>query len=123
MRHTRRKRRIERIYIKRDVHRRIKFKFVVFVVASHLHCFHPKSFHLFTLMRIDCSDAYLDKTLYQFVFHDACKRRSVGITIGLKIMVEVGMRIEMQNTQVTVFPVESFDYWVGDRMVAAKSDG
>src|ERR1700694_4262466 len=117
MRHTRRKCRIERIYIKRDVNRRIKLKLIVFVVASHLHYFHPKPFDLFPLMRIDCTDAYLDKTLYQSVFHDACKRRSVGITIGLKIVVEIGMSIEMQNTQVGVFRAESFDDWVGDRMV------
>ncbi len=73
-------------------------------------------------MRIDCADSYLDKTLCKLLFHDAGKRGGMRITIALKIVIKVGMCVEMQNTQVIIPTTEGLDDWVGNRMVATKRD-
>src|SRR5260370_37794554 len=122
MRHTGSKGGVECINIEGDVNRRIELKLVVFVVAFHLQYFHSKSFYLFALMRIDCADSYLDKTLRELLFHDARKRGGMRITISLKVVIKVGMCIEMQNTQVSILTTEGLDDWVGNRMVATKRD-
>src|SRR6266851_4603158 len=122
MRHAGSKGGVECINIEGDVNRRIELKLVVVVIAFHLQYFHSKSFDLFALMLIDCADSYLDKTLYKLLFHDARKRGGMRITIALKIVIEVGMRIEMQNTQVIILTTEGLDDWVGNRMVAAKRE-
>ena len=102
MRNARRKRRIERVNVERDVNRRIKLELQVADQVAHLDRLNAKLPHLFALMCGERSDSHLHQSLHQPLFHDARKRRRVRITIALVVIVNIRMRVEVKDAQVFV---------------------
>ena len=123
MRHSRRKRRIERIDVKRDVDRRIKLQLQIRRHVSHLDRLNPKLPHLFALVRCERPDPDLHQSLHQLLFHDSRKRRRVGITITLVTVVDIRMRVKVKHAQIFVFPGKRSDDRMRDRVIAAERDG
>src|SRR5215218_6544499 len=106
MRHARRKRRIERVNVERDIDRSIKLQLQIPDQVTHLDRLNTKLSHLLPLIRGKRSDPDLHESLHQFLFHDAREWRGVRITIALISVVKIRMSVEMKNVQVFVLTRE-----------------
>src|SRR5262249_52935608 len=98
MRDTRRERRIERVHVNRNINRRFETQFEAILEISHLDYFHPEAFGLLTLMTVHRANADLYQTLRQRFLQNARKWAGMRIRITVKIVIEIGMRVEVQNT-------------------------
>lgn len=122
MRHPRRKRRIERVNIKRDVNWPIELQLQIPDQISHLDRLDTKLPHLFTLIRSERSNPNLHEALRKLLFHDPRERGSVRITITLIAVVNIRMRVEMKNVEVFVLARERSHDRRCDRVIAAERD-
>ena len=54
-------------------------------------------FCLFHLMRIQCSNSYLNQFLCKTSFHNSCKRTGVRVLITLVMIIQITVSIDMKN--------------------------
>jgi len=120
VRYARSKRGIEPVYVEGNVDRTIKRKNQIVIPVLHLDHFYTKAVDLIALVTVQSANADLHQTLHQLFFHDSCERTSVRITIALELIIEIGMRVEMEDVQAWKFFREGSDYGYGDGMIATK---
>ena len=64
---------------------------------AHFDDLDPEFFGLLALVRIHGADAHLDQAFGRAFFHDAGKWTGVRQAVALKFVVEIGMRIEVDD--------------------------
>src|SRR5262249_39960260 len=89
----------------------------------HLDDLYAESFDLFALVARRRANADLDEPFYQTFFHNSRERAGVRVTITLKFVINVRVRVEMQDAQTRIFFREGFDDRVGNRVISAERDG
>src|SRR5579872_6110639 len=122
MRYTRSKRRIKHIHIKGDVNRPIPFQLLVRRQSPHLHHFHSELSRLLSLMPIHGPYADLHQSLRQARFHDPREGTRMREPVSLEFVIQIGMRIEVQNRQFAIPFREGFHQRISDRVIAAERD-
>ena len=87
--------RVEAVDVHRDIHGTIEGDSRVAPEVAHLDHLDSEFGCLFTLVARCCPNPDLDKPLGEPVFHDPGKRGCVRVGVVLKIMIEIGMGVEM----------------------------
>src|SRR5262247_2286873 len=123
MRNARSERRIKSVNVERDVDRRVEFELEIIEEIFHLDDFDAESLDLFALMSSRRADTDLDEPFDQPFFHNSRERAGVRVAVALKFVVDVRVRVEMQDAQTRVFPCEGFDDGIRDRVISAERDG
>src|SRR4029077_1081543 len=90
--------------------------------ATDLVHLNTEASRLLLLLRIHRGDADLNEPLGQLFFHDAREGRSVGVAIALEVVVEIRMRVEMDNGEILEVTTERPNNWIGNGVVAAEAD-
>ena len=80
----------------------------------------PKFLRLLPLMAIESANAHLNQTLGSSFFHRAGKRTSMRVPVAFQFVVQVGMRVEMEDRQPGHALSEGAQDGQCDRVVAAK---
>src|ERR1044071_7340055 len=119
MRDTGRKRWIERVDVERDVDGTIELQLYVADQVTHLDRLNAKLPYLLALISSERPDSHLHQARRELLFHDARERRRMRITIALKAVVNVGMRVEMKNVEVFILARKRSDDGVRDRGMRA----
>src|SRR5215468_40281 len=122
MRHTGRVGRVESIDVHRNVKGRRYIEPEIPAQASSFYHLDAETLELVTMMIVDGADSHLNQAIGKPLFHDSSKRRSVGSRVALISMVNIGMRVYMEDGQIGVTPA----YCAHDRMsygmVAAEAN-
>jgi len=111
--------RIEPIEIQGDINRRREIEIERAIATAHLDHLDTEPLELRAMMIIGGAQADLDQPVRQSLLHDPCKRRSMRARIALIGIVDVGMRIEMQDGEPRMPPPNRPQHRMGDRVVAA----
>ena len=89
----------------------------------HLDHLDAETRDLLPLMGVGRADADLDEAAGEPLFHDPGERAGVREAIALELVVEVGMRVEVQDRKVRVLSGEGAHDRIRDRVVAAERHG
>ena len=98
---------IEHVEVKRYVHRAAEGDVRQRPAAFKLVNFNPKTFRLLALAPVHGANAYLHEARRESLLHDAGKRTGMGVPVAFEFVVEVGMRVEMQNSERREFRCDS----------------
>jgi hypothetical protein len=66
--------------------------------------------------------AGLHQSACKFLLHDSRELAGVREAATLKLVVEIGMRVEMQNREIGKVAMEAAHNRIGDGMIAAQAD-
>src|SRR4026208_2070035 len=94
--------RIESVHAETDIDRRIKFQFHRTLPVLHLVNFHTELLCLRPLVAVHGPNTDLNQTIGQMVLHYSGKRAGMRETVPLQFVVEIRMRIEMENGQTII---------------------
>lgn len=122
MRNARRKRRIERVHVERDVHGALDFHAVERGQMPHLDDLDAEFLRLFALMSSHGPNANLDQALGGALFHDPGKWTGVRKPVALEFIVEIGMGIEVKDGQSGNALAEGAEDRQGNGVVATQAD-
>src|SRR5688572_10266416 len=114
--------RIDAVHVERDIDGRMKSQVDIVAKVACLDHFNFETFDLFPLMSGGRTNAYLNQTIGQAFLHDACKRRCMRTRIALKVVIDVGMRIEVQDRQLREVPSNCAHERMRYRMVTAEEN-
>lgn len=89
---------------------------------SHLEYFDAEAFGLPPLVRVERADANLHQPSSQPGFHNAGKWAGMREMVAIQFVVQIGMRVDMQNCQVGVAQAVSAQDGVGDGVIAAQGE-
>ena len=121
MRHARSKRRVEHVDVDRDVHRTVDRRHRHDALAS-LVDLDAEALGLRPLVWGHGANPELDETGNLALLHDPSERARMGIPIAVELVVEIRMRIEMQEREAVMFTGHRLDERPGDEMIAADRD-
>ena len=74
------------------------------------------------MMIVDGAKPHLNQPICKALFHDPGKGRSVGSQVTLVSMVNIGVRVDMKDSQVGVTSAYCAHDWMSDGMIAAEAD-
>src|SRR5258706_10288120 len=117
MRNPRRERRIDPIQVERNINRPVNLEPVVRRKSSHLHHVDAESSCLFALMPIHRPNPYLHQPLRQAFFHDARKRTRMRHPAAFVFVIQIGMRVKMNDRQLGIAPRKRFQDRISNRVV------
>jgi hypothetical protein len=120
MRDTRRECRVEAVQVERDIERRLERKDFGVVQRPHLDHLDAKAPRLLRLVPVHRADADLYQSRGEPFLHDARKGAGVRVAVALELVVEVGVRVNMQDAQARVDGMERAQRRIGDGVVAAQ---
>src|SRR5690606_26633074 len=104
MRHARRECRIESIDVERDVDRRLELQLHAIAPAAGFDHFHAKTFELLAMLIADSAQAYLHQPVRKPLLHDSCEWRRMRSRVVLIRVIDIGMRVDVQNREARVAP-------------------
>ncbi len=122
VRDSRRERRIEGVDVDRNVHRLAQRRTATRDPGTHVDHLDPVTLGLGALHRGQRADAHLHQSIGQALFHDPGEGTRMRVPIALELRVQVGMGVEVQDTELRMKPSHGPHDRVGDRMVAAERD-
>ena len=115
-----RERRIETVEIERHIDGTVEAQRESVAEVAHLDHLDPESRGLLPLVRRRRPDADLHETRGQPGLHDAGEGTGVREPIAAELVVEIGMRVEMEDGEPRIFRRERPDDRVRDRVVASE---
>jgi hypothetical protein len=122
MRNARGKRRIERIHVERNVDRAVDLHAIERGQVPHFDDLDAEFLCLLALMPGHRPNADLDQPLGRAFLHDARKRASVRQPVAFEFVVEIGVRVEVENGQSGNVLAEGAHDRQGNRVVAAQAN-
>ena len=88
----------------------------------HLDRIDGESRDLIALVRGQRADADLHQPRAQVFFHDARERAGVRIAIALEFVIEIGVRVDVQDRDAAMPLRDRAHDRIGDRVIAAEAD-
>ena len=120
MGNPRRIRWIQRIHVKRNISRPSSFQCLVRWKAAHFEYFDAEALGLLSLMSVEGSNSCLHQSPGQPRFHNARERTGMREAISLKLVIQIGVRIEMKDRQRRMFFGYSRHDRISNRMISTQ---
>ena len=89
----------------------------------HHDAVHAEAGHQQPLVRRECADADLHQRDARTVFKDAGERARVRVAIALELVVEIAVRVDVQQGQRRSHGGDGPQDGIGDRVIATQGDG
>ncbi len=121
MRDARCETRLESVEIEREVHRRVEGEPAA-VPITHLDDFDAEALCLLALVGVHGADAHLHQTVGQTLLHNSRERTGVGVAVAFEFVVQVAMRVDMQNRQLRMVASKAAQGRIGDGVVATEHE-
>ena len=113
---------IEGIDVQRHIDRRADVDRQPLAAGGRFDRLHAEASPLLAMMVVDGAQANLDQPVRQPFLHDPREGRGMGAWIALVGMVDVRVRVDVQDGQLRVVRAEGTQDRMGQRMVAAEAD-
>ena len=120
MRHPGRERRVEHVYIDGDVNRMSKDVSLPGHPPAHVHHLHSEAVRLFALMPRHGPNSHLYQLIAQPLLHDPRERTGVRESVALEDIVQVGVRIKVEQSQLGVMLPDRTHNRIGDGVIATQ---